>query len=58
MILASSVPLFYVCLTIARIFGVVNEPFPAAVALIDDATKIILGGLMGWIAASNSNRNG
>jgi hypothetical protein len=49
-ILALTIPLFYIIIGVNRALHPELSADPLALAMVDDLTKILVGGLLGWIA--------
>jgi len=50
LVLAVSIPLFYVLLAVVKLFSPGLTMIPEIVEMVDDITKILIGGLIGWIS--------
>lgn len=49
-ILAITIPLFYILMAVVDVVHPGSPNDPLVVEVIDDLTKILLGGLLGWIS--------
>jgi len=49
-ILAVTIPLFYILVAVVDVVHPDAPTDPLVVEVIDDLTKILLGGLLGWIS--------